>query len=489
MQSRNRMLLDELGIVPARAAASRFEADGGVPLGFSGEANSFVGELPHNVQHFQRVLLRFCYDHDLTPGAVAELPALQVLLGRLQPRTALAAGTSEAPTCRRSAALRLPLLKSELKQWAAEHLAGLQTVRDCDAVAPAATALQGAADTAVHYSHLLLHTLGLRRLPEKAPAPPAKPGACLAPTQAAACTPSATRAAPPACYRFPALPAEARFDAAALAAALRGTAAAHAAAAAVEPVPLSAATLVVVPGILVEHWKHEAAKHVRHAALRVYCIEDARDANIPAHRLAWDFDLVLTTFSHLSAYGAPWQLRSREARHVVLQARSLHACMRRGQRTPRCAACRHAPRMDATSQMHACMHTYHACRTCARVQVHWLRVILDEGHILGRAAQSNRLALLCALRAERRWVMTGTPAPQAGHHAVAALAPLLAFLHVEPYAGAAGARLWDAAVCMPLEVGRAPGALPLHACMPCHACACVGTPPRPGERPRTHACA
>lgn len=82
---------------------------------------------------------------------------------------------------------------------------------------------------------------------------------------------------------------------------------------------LSGATLVVVPAILVEHWKHEIAKHVKHALLRVYCIEDARSADIPAHQLAWDYDVVLTTFSHLSAYGATWQLRSREARHAILQ--------------------------------------------------------------------------------------------------------------------------------------------------------------------------
>ena len=37
------------------------------------------------------------------------------------------------------------------------------------------------------------------------------------------------------------------------------------------------------------------------------------------------------------------------------------------------------------------------------VQIHWLRIILDEGHMLGTSLDlTNKLALACALRAERR---------------------------------------------------------------------------------------
>lgn len=93
------------------------------------------------------------------------------------------------------------------------------------------------------------------------------------------------------------------------------------------------------------------------------------------------------------------------------------------------------------------------------MQVRWLRVILDEGHMLGRSVQTNRLALLRALRAERRWVMTGTPTPQSGHKHVAALAPLLEFLHCAPF-HRSSARLWEEAVCAPFEAGCSVGALP-----------------------------
>ena len=46
-----------------------------------------------------------------------------------------------------------------------------------------------------------------------------------------------------------------------------------------------------------------------------------------------------------------------------------------------------------------CIHIW-----CIWRQVHWLRVILDEGHKVGGAALTNKLAMAANLRAERRWV-------------------------------------------------------------------------------------
>ena len=42
--------------------------------------------------------------------------------------------------------------------------------------------------------------------------------------------------------------------------------------------------------------------------------------------------------------------------------------------------------------------------------VHWLRIVVDEGHFLGGGALTNSKTLLSALHAERRWVLSGTPA-------------------------------------------------------------------------------
>ncbi len=50
------------------------------------------------------------------------------------------------------------------------------------------------------------------------------------------------------------------------------------------------------------------------------------------------------------------------------------------------------------------------------MQVHWLRVILDEGHMLGASLQmTNKLSMAINLRAERRWIMTGLPRAESGH--------------------------------------------------------------------------
>ena len=64
------------------------------------------------------------------------------------------------------------------------------------------------------------------------------------------------------------------------------------------------------------------------------------------------------------------------------------------------------------------------------MQVHWLRVLLDEGHLLGASlGLTAKLRMACALHAERRWVMTGTPTPSGrSTTSMEHLQPLLAFL-------------------------------------------------------------
>ena len=53
-------------------------------------------------------------------------------------------------------------------------------------------------------------------------------------------------------------------------------------------------------------------------------------------------------------------------------------------------------------------------------------------------AMTNKLQMACALRAERRWLMTGTPTPGGMASELPHLQPLLAFLHQDPYGTEAG---------------------------------------------------
>lgn len=55
--------------------------------------------------------------------------------------------------------------------------------------------------------------------------------------------------------------------------------------------------------------------------------------------------------------------------------------------------------------------------TAAGRQVHWLRVILDEGHLVSSSALTNKLVAGTNLRAERRCARARTPAADGGARA------------------------------------------------------------------------
>ena len=62
-------------------------------------------------------------------------------------------------------------------------------------------------------------------------------------------------------------------------------------------------------------------------------------------------------------------------------------------------------------------------------EVQWVRLVCDEGHSLGGGALTNAKVLLDSIPAERRWVLSGTPAKESSDSdGVAMLGGLLAFL-------------------------------------------------------------
>jgi len=171
---------------------------------------------------------------------------------------------------------------------------------------------------------------------------------------------------------------------------------------------LACATLVVVPGTLIDHWVEQAARHVAPgtAPLRVLLESQVNDPVELAR-----CDMVLTTFERLSV-------------------------------------------AKSDSPLFA---------------IHWLRVVLDEGHALGSNAITDRHKNACALLAERRWLMTGTPAPeQAGAsfaEQASRLKPLLAFLRDPTYGSSAD---WKAAIGRLLNPGHpshGEGVARLRACL------------------------
>ncbi|KAI3676615.1 hypothetical protein L1987_86226 [Smallanthus sonchifolius] len=156
---------------------------------------------------------------------------------------------------------------------------------------------------------------------------------------------------------------------------------------------LSRATLIVVPANLVDHWKNQIQRHVKPGQLRVYVWADHKKPLV--HNIAWDYDVVITTFSRLSAEWSP------KKRSVLMQ-------------------------------------------------VHWLRVMFDEGHTLGSSLNlTNRLQLSVSLTASNRWLLTGTPTPNTPNSQLSNLQPMLKFLREEAYG--LDQRSWESGILRPFE--------------------------------------
>lgn len=164
------------------------------------------------------------------------------------------------------------------------------------------------------------------------------------------------------------------------------------------PIYLSGATLCVVPDALVKHWEGQITQHLDGSALRVLTVKRAADVP-PAVDLAFDYDIVIVNFTTMSS--------------VSKRMRS-----------------------DAPPLL------------CVR----FLRVLMDEGHKLGNSATSiTDFSLVSKLiRAERRWILTGTPAANVLVTDVRTLLPLLRFIRDEAFG--LDDHAWSSVIQKPYEV-------------------------------------
>ncbi|ORX56292.1 hypothetical protein DM01DRAFT_1366733 [Hesseltinella vesiculosa] len=154
----------------------------------------------------------------------------------------------------------------------------------------------------------------------------------------------------------------------------------------------SPTTLVICPNALLSQWKNELLRGSKEGTLTVdtYFEGNDRSTNITQRLCRWDGsapDVVLTT------YGV---IRSEYTRN----------------------------------------HT-------ALTNINFWRVVLDEAHtIKNRASQTSRAC--CALKAKRRWALTGTPI----QNKLDDLFALVRFLHVEPWSNY---MFWRAYITIPFE--------------------------------------
>ena len=76
---------------------------------------------------------------------------------------------------------------------------------------------------------------------------------------------------------------------------------------------------------------------------------------------------------------------------------------------------------------------------------HWHRIILDEAHTIKNAATEANKAC-CAVNADRRWALTGTPI----QNSLDDMQSLVKFLHHEPWSEA---RWWKKTISEPHALG------------------------------------
>ena len=107
---------------------------------------------------------------------------------------------------------------------------------------------------------------------------------------------------------------------------------------------------------------------------------------------------------------------------------------------------------DYLKDFHIVITTYHIVERESRMEetglmgVKWLRICLDEAHTI-RSRTTKKWRACCAIRAERRWALTGTPV----QNKLDDLYSLFAFIQIKPWADY---RFWKANVLQMMKGGN-----------------------------------
>ena len=153
---------------------------------------------------------------------------------------------------------------------------------------------------------------------------------------------------------------------------------------------LTTATIVVVPPNLVQQWRHEIKKHT--VGLKVLVMNNNKTKLPPAQELA-EFDLILFSkprFDKEAKDGSDEQGRRRTTTSSVC----------------RCPYIRNTRERDCT-----CFRDEDVYRSPLK-DLHFKRLITDEGHNYGNASNSSKTEALVVvefLQLSSRWIVSGTP--------------------------------------------------------------------------------
>jgi SNF2 family DNA or RNA helicase len=151
-------------------------------------------------------------------------------------------------------------------------------------------------------------------------------------------------------------------------------------------------TLIVCPKSVLSSWDDEIKKHIVANKLRVYVYHGASRMQYP-HELS-KYDIVLTTYNTVAS---EWSSRKDQGEKKALAS------------------------------------------------INWFRIVLDEAHTIRNTA-SNAFNACCAIHAERRWAVSGTPL----QNYLNDLGALMRFLRLRPFDNP---KVWQQYIMAPLKLG------------------------------------
>eukprot|EP00750_Incisomonas_marina_P006022 INCI14282.1.p1 GENE.INCI14282.1~~INCI14282.1.p1 ORF type:complete len:1376 (-),score=207.89 INCI14282.1:1182-4718(-) len=247
----------------------------------------------------------------------------------------------------------------------------------------------------------------------------------------------------------------------------------------------SRATLIVVPRALLTHWREQLERHVTWEyllssdgpdncnVLKAWvddgfgCVRSNLSTCRPTSQKQW-LRRPLPSASALASYLVVVISSTRLAQESRLYEAtdcgqgklfSSLSPMKRGRRVRRQVS-QASVRLQSSGTKISSLPTSRAVeeRGSALHKVYWLRIVVDEGHVLGQNTNSSSAVFVRALEAKHRWIMSGTPTTEKSTHTTVQKAHiglnnlfhLLCFLRHQPYGMEGGRQLWARDVRTPL---------------------------------------
>ena len=171
---------------------------------------------------------------------------------------------------------------------------------------------------------------------------------------------------------------------------------------------MCAGTILVVPKNLLHQWQSEIRKHLLPDALKILVVDTMSRRSKPKATLAdqadFDFASELPAPTELMKYDVVLFTRNRFEQEIQDGADSQGRQYVAG--VSRACVC---PYIGSTRIPDCNCFGSGTVYESPLLKLHWLRIIIDEGHNFS-SATSNAVLVAKKIQAERRWVVSGTPA-------------------------------------------------------------------------------